>query len=167
MCTSYEDHLGSRDRFRVPNTTHGIYTIFQSIEWEPNDQILYFPTSVYNACANVLHNVIHRHPHLSLSLLPVDVTYPVSTSALLESTKRVLTEAKKEGKGKVKIALVDAISSQPGVVVPWEKLTALLKEEGIIVCVDAAHALGSIRTDLRKSKPDFWVRCVAVVASTC
>lgn len=144
---------------RVPNATHGIYTAFQSIDWQKGDRMLYFPTSVYNACANILHHTISTRPHLDLSLLPVEITYPCSTTALLAATKQALEGARKDGKGKVRLALFDAISSQPGVVVPWEELCQLCRDEGTISVVDAAHALGTRRIRLRETRPDFWVAC--------
>lgn len=36
---------------------------------------------------------------------------------------------------RVRLALIDAISSNPGVIVPWEALTKVFKSKGIIRCV--------------------------------
>lgn len=59
------------------------------------------------------------------------MTYPISHSDLIEKTRQAIEEAEKDGKCKVRLALIDGISSNPGVIVPWEKLVDLFKEKGV------------------------------------
>jgi selenocysteine lyase/cysteine desulfurase len=49
----------------------------------------------------------------------------------------VIEEAESDGPGrKVRLGLVDAVSSSPGVVVPWEGLCELFREKGVLRCVE-------------------------------
>lgn len=91
-----------------------------------------FPLS-YDACSSTLQYIVDTHPHLSLSLVPVQLAYPISHADVIAVTKKVIEEQEAQG-GKIRLALIDAISSNPGVVVPWEDLTKLFKEKGIIRC---------------------------------
>ena len=124
----------------------------------------------YEACSASLQYVIDTHPHLSLSLLPVHLEYPVSHAQVIKATK-VAIEGEEARGGRVRLALLDAISSNPGVIVPWEELTKLCKEHKIIRCVftcpmgatgaevpassliDAAHQIGQLPVNLRESQP--------------
>lgn len=60
-------------------------------------------------------------------------------------------------RGKV-VAVLDAIVSLPGMLLPWEDMVRICREEGVWSVVDAAHAIGQqpgINLDV--VKPDFWV----------
>lgn len=116
-------------------------------------------TRSYNACERTLQYIVDTHPHLELSLLPVPITYPLSHADLVAQVAAVLDAADSDGTGRtVRLALIDAISASPGVVVPWAQLVALFRSRGILSLVDAAHELGqNPRISLRDSKPDFWV----------
>lgn len=89
----------------------------------------------YDACSSTLQYLVDSHPHLELTLVPVRLAYPVSHADVLRGTEEAIKEANKAGGGKIRLALVDAISSNPGVVVPWEELVKLYRSEGILRCV--------------------------------
>ena len=59
--------------------------------------------------------------------------------------------------GQKVLAVIDAIVSVPGVVLPWERMVQVCKEENVWSLVDAAHAIGHIPIDLSSAAPDFWV----------
>ncbi|GAA5877320.1 hypothetical protein JCM1840_007196 [Sporobolomyces johnsonii] len=147
------------DLVLVGNATTGVNVVLRSLtgQWEKGDRILYFTTTIYGACSSTLQYIVDTHPHLSLSLLPVHFTYPISHADLIAKTRAAIEGAEKDGGGKVRLALVDAISSMPAVVVPWEKLVQLFREKGVLSLVDAAHQIGQLPVSLRTSKPDFWV----------
>ncbi|GAA6061312.1 hypothetical protein JCM10212_005426 [Sporobolomyces blumeae] len=142
----------------VPNATLGVNVALKSMttQWNKGDKMLYFSTTVYYACNMTLQAVVDTHPHLSLSLVPVQITYPISHAQVVEKTRRAIEEAEKDG-SKVRLALVDAISSNPGVVVPWEQLVDLFKEKDVLSLIDAAHQIGQMPVSLRTSRPDFWI----------
>jgi hypothetical protein len=93
-------------------------------------------------------------------------------------------QAKPAGKGpheRVRMVVADQIASNPGYVpakeqinesefesvtkltkfgrvcYPWEDIVALCRKYGVISLVDAAHAIGQVKTDVKRSDPDFWV----------
>ncbi|KDE07231.1 hypothetical protein MVLG_02454 [Microbotryum lychnidis-dioicae p1A1 Lamole] len=147
------------DIVMVANVTSGVNTVLRSLttQWQKGDKLLYFSTTIYNACSASLQWIVDSHPHLSLSLLPVPVTYPLFHASLISILKSTISAANKEGGGKIRLALFDAISSNPGVVVPWREIVSVCQKEGILSLVDAAHEIGQMPVVLRTSKPDFWV----------
>ncbi|GAA5883682.1 hypothetical protein JCM16303_004764 [Sporobolomyces ruberrimus] len=149
----------TEDLVVVPNATMGVNTALHSManEWQKGDKLLYFDTSIYYACKLSLQHIVDTHPHLSLSLLPITFTYPISHSEVIEKTRKAIEEAEAGGECKVRLALIDGISSNPGVVVPWEKLVDLFREKGVVSLVDAAHNIGQLPVSLRETKPDFWI----------
>jgi selenocysteine lyase/cysteine desulfurase len=40
---------------------------------------------------------------------------------------------------------------------PMDSLVGLCKKYGVYSMVDAAHAIGQVKTDVKASDPDFWV----------
>ena len=40
------------------------------------------------------------------------------------------------------VAVIDSISSMPGIYMPWKELVAICKEEGLWSIIDAAHSIG-------------------------
>ena len=118
----------------VPSATMGVNCALQSMtnEWKKRDKLLYFETTVYQACKMTLQSIVDSHPHLDLSLLPVKFSYPISHEKVIELTRETIREAEADGVTKVRLALIDGISSNPGVIVPWEKLVELFKEKDVV-----------------------------------
>ncbi|GAA5830466.1 hypothetical protein JCM3766R1_002731 [Sporobolomyces carnicolor] len=148
----------SGDVVVVPSATMGVNVALAAMthEWRKRDRLLYFDTSIYYACKTTLEHVVDTHRHLELSLLPVEFTYPISHAQVVAKTRRAIEDAERDGV-KVRLALVDGISSNPGVVVPWEQLVALFKEKNVVSLVDAAHNIGQLPVSLRTVEPDFWI----------
>ena len=64
------------------------------------------------------------------------------------------------------IVVVDALSSNPGLLIPWERIVEVCKtHENVWTVVDAAHAIGQIvGVDLNKTQPDFFISVGSIVA---
>jgi len=139
------------------NATTAINTAIHALDalWQKGDKIVYVNSTIYDACGALLQYVVDAHPELELGLVPVQVTYPVSHAELVAAAKRAV-EAEQAKGGTIRMAFIDAISSVPGVVVPWEELVKLFKQHNIITLVDAAHQIGQLPVNLRESEPDFW-----------
>ena len=45
-------------------------------------------------------------------------------------------------KGNKFVAVIDTISSNPGVLLPWKELVEVCRQEGVWSVIDAAHSLG-------------------------
>jgi selenocysteine lyase/cysteine desulfurase len=169
------------DLVLVPNATSGVNEALRGLttEWNKGDRLLFFSSSMwainflrqlatinlltpastsYNACSSTLQYIVDTHRHLDLELLPVVFTYPKPHSEVVRLARDAIERANSDGTGRrVRLALIDAISSAPGVVVPWEDLVDLFREKDIISLVDAAHQIGQLPVSLRTSKPDFWI----------
>ena len=46
------------------------------------------------------------------------------------------------GKGNRFVAVIDSITSTPGVLLPWKEMVQVCKEEGVWSVIDAAHSIG-------------------------
>ena len=63
------------------------------------------------------------------------------------------------------VVVVDGLSSNPGLLMPWERIVEFCKShENVWTLVDAAHAIGQIvGIDLNKTQPDFFITVGAIV----
>ena len=137
----------------VPNASTGTNTVLRNLVFSPGDVIIYFAT-VYGACGKTVTYITETTPATSRM---IEYTYPLSDSELCDKFEKVVKEIKASGKNP-RIAIYDTIVSQPGVRVPFERLTELCRQYGILSCIDGAHGVGGIPTDLTKLDPDFYVR---------
>ena len=87
-----------------------------------------------------------------IQLLKIDLDYPVSDYEILQKTEAML----KSQKG-IKLLLMDAISSLPGVRFPWERVCKLCRQYGVYSLVDGAHAVTQVSVDIAQAQPDFFV----------
>jgi selenocysteine lyase/cysteine desulfurase len=145
----------------VPNATTGINTVLRNLTFESGDHILYFST-IYGACEKTVAYITETTPASSLK---VSYTYPIEDAWLVDEFRAKVKEVESAG-GKVKLAIFDTIVSMPGVRVPFEQLTQLCKELGVLSCIDGAHGVGHIPLDLSTLDPDFFVsnchKCVSL-----
>lgn len=118
---------------RCTNATTAINSVLHSLSplWRKGDKLLYISTTVYDACLASLLYIVDSHPHLEMGLLPVKVEYPISDARLVEAVEKAIEEERGRG-GTVRMALVDAISSAPGVAVPWKRLVQVFKKHDVI-----------------------------------
>ena len=61
--------------------------------------------------------------------------------------------------GKI-VAVIDSISSNPGILLPWEKMVTIAKKYGALTVIDAAHSIGqepNLKEKIAESDPDFFV----------
>jgi hercynylcysteine S-oxide lyase len=87
-----------------------------------------------------------------LKTIKIQLDYPISYDDIL-----YLTESALEKESSVRLVLMDAISSLPGVRFPWERVCHLCRQRGIYSLVDGAHAITQIPVDIKQSQPDFFV----------
>lgn len=58
---------------------------------------------------------------------------------------------------KVRLAVIDHITSMPSVVIPVKELVKMCRDEGVdYIFVDAAHAIGSVEIDMKEIGADFY-----------
>lgn len=86
----------------------------------------------------------------------LDFTLPVEDDWLVDEFRSAIRKEKEAGNN-VRVAIFDTVVSMPGVRLPFEELTRVCKEEGVLSCVDGAHGVGHLELDLTGLDPDFFV----------
>ena len=111
--------------------------------------------------ANTTYNSIYRTaqylsnipPHPTLSVLSLD--FPLSHDEIVSLFRE---KVRSLSPGKHRVAVIDSIVSNPGVVLPWKEMVKICAEEGVLSVVDAAHSIGQeLDINLAEVNPDFWV----------
>ncbi len=142
------------DIVMVVNTTSAMNAIFRSMVFAFGERILHFNT-IYNSMESLI-KYICDYSNGAVSKLLFNVTYPISNDQLVKNFEEFL-EANHDPAHPIRIALIDHISSGPGVIVPIEKIIPLLKARNIIVLIDGAHAIGQIPIDITSLAPDYYI----------
>jgi len=63
----------------------------------------------------------------------------------------------KRDSGKIRLAVIDHVSSMPSVLVPVKELIGICRDEGVDqVFVDGAHAIGNVDIDMQEIGADFY-----------
>lgn len=81
----------------------------------------------------------------------LELDYPISDDQILDLTETVLRRDRT-----IKLVMMDALSSLPGVISPCERVCRVCRQYDIYSLVDGAHAVTQIPVDLSPSQPDFF-----------
>ncbi|KAF9168343.1 hypothetical protein BGX21_005898 [Mortierella sp. AD011] len=137
----------------VQNTTTGVNAILRSLEFVPGDRILQLSTGYINVDRTV-HYICDTHK--DVEIIEVPVVMPMSDQEIVYEVEKTVQEhlAKNDGT-RIRLAVIDWISSIPAVVHPVKALVDTLKSYGILVLVDGAHAIGQVPVDLTYLNADF------------
>ncbi|KAL9103047.1 MAG: hypothetical protein Q9163_001877 [Psora crenata] len=136
----------------VPNASVATNTVLRNLHFEIGDVVLHMST----AYGSVKKTIAHLSETTPLESVNIGISYPMSDDGITNQFRAAI-QAAKQAEKKVRLAIFDTISSMPGVRVPWERLTALCREEGVLSFVDGAHGIGQIKLDILGSQPDFFV----------
>ena len=139
---SLADFVGAdpADLVFVPNATAGVNTVLRSRRFASGDELL-VTNHEYNACRNALNFAAEQ---AGARVVEVAVPFPLRSAE--EITAAVLAAVTP----RTKLALLDHVTSQTGLVFPIERLARALGERGIDVQVDGAHAPGMVPLNLRE-----------------
>ncbi|PSS21632.1 L-cysteine desulfhydrase [Actinidia chinensis var. chinensis] len=90
-------------------------------------------------------------------VIEVQLPFPVrSNDEIICEFRKALEQGKSDGH-KVRLAVIDHITSMPSVVIPVKELVKICREEGVDrVFVDAAHAIGCTEVDMKEIGADVY-----------
>jgi isopenicillin-N epimerase len=124
----------------VPNTTTGVNTVLRSLEFQPGDELL-VTNHEYNACRNALDFVAGRTgAHVVVAKIP----FP------LQSAGDAIAPVLENVTSRTRLALLDHVTSQTGIVMPIARLVGELAARGVDSLVDGAHAPGMVPLKLKE-----------------
>lgn len=112
-------------------------------------------TVTYGAVSKAIQYIADVSPYPQQATFVLN--FPNTRAAILDDFRTHLKNIPRESQGKI-VAVIDAIISVPGILLPWKEMVQICKEEGVISVVDAAHAIGQeVGINLKESDPDFWI----------
>ncbi|KAG9303972.1 hypothetical protein G9A89_005882 [Geosiphon pyriformis] len=138
----------------VQNTTTAINSVLKSLRYEVGDKLLFLST-IYSALRELMY-FIRDSSEGKVSLIEIEVNYPISNKDLIGRIVKNIEDEKRKPNSRIKLALIDAISSLPGVVVPFQQIIPLLRKHNILSVIDGAHSIGQIPLNLKTLDPDFF-----------
>ncbi len=123
----------------VANATEGVNTVLRSLDFKPGDELL-VTDQEYNACRNAL-DVVARRSGAAVAVAAIPFPLPSAEHAV-QAVLACVTP-------RTRLALVDHVTSQTGLVLPIARIVAELAARGVDTLVDGAHAPGMVPFDLR------------------
>ncbi|KAK7406829.1 hypothetical protein VNO78_08463 [Psophocarpus tetragonolobus] len=90
-------------------------------------------------------------------VVEVRLEFPVRSEEDVIGEFRKALERGKSGGNRIRLAVIDHVTSMPSVVIPVKELVKMCRDEGVEqVFVDAAHAIGCTRVDVQEIGADFY-----------
>jgi isopenicillin-N epimerase len=121
----------------VPNATYAVNSVLRSLPLNPGDELL-TTDHEYNACKNALEFAASRS---NARVVTARVPFP------LRSPQQAVAAVLDSVTPRTRLALIDHVTSQTGLVFPVAELVAELAKRGVEVMVDGAHAPGMLPLD--------------------
>ena len=122
----------------VPNATTGVNAILRSLSLSPGDALL-VTNHGYPACSNTVEYVAARAgATVQVAEFPF---HGITPDAVVDAVLDTVTE-------QTRVALIDHITSPTGLVLPVARLVSALRERGVAVLIDGAHAPGMLDLDV-------------------
>jgi isopenicillin-N epimerase len=122
----------------VPNATTGVNSVLRSLIFCNGDELL-TTNHEYNACRNALDFIASR---TGAKVVVANIPFPI------ESPEEIVAAVIAKVSPRTKLALLDHVSSQTGLIFPIQELVQKLKSLGVDTLVDGAHAPGMLPLNL-------------------
>ncbi|KAK4402084.1 putative L-cysteine desulfhydrase, chloroplastic [Sesamum angolense] len=90
-------------------------------------------------------------------VIEVHLPFPVkSSSEIVCEFQKALQMGKANGR-KIRLAVIDHITSMPSVIIPVKELVRMCRDEGVDrIFIDGAHAIGNVEIDVKDIGADFY-----------
>jgi isopenicillin-N epimerase len=131
----------------VPNATTGVNSVLRSLIFHPGDEIL-TTNHEYNACRNALDFIASR---TGARVVVAKIPFP------LESSEQILSAVIEQVSPKTRLALLDHVTSQTGLIFPIQQLVKQLQQRGVDTLVDGAHAPGMLALNLSEIGATYYI----------
>ncbi|XP_057831141.1 putative L-cysteine desulfhydrase 1 [Cryptomeria japonica] len=145
----------------VDNVTTAVAIVLQQVAWafvegefkKGEDAVLMLHYA-YGAVKKAIEAYAVR---AGAHVIEVHLPFPVSSrEEIIVTFREVLKQSKAQSK-RIRVAVLDHITSMPSVVLPVKELIKICREEGVDqVFVDGAHAIGSLDIDMQDIGADFY-----------
>ncbi len=141
--------VGARgqDLVFLENATSGVNAVLRSLSLGPGDQVLMFDQG-YPACHNAARWITEQ---AGAELVLVPLPFPDPTP------ERILEAVSGRLGPRVRLAILDHITSGSAVISPVKALATLCHDAGVPILIDGAHAPGMIPLDLPDIGADYYV----------
>ncbi|BAY22782.1 isopenicillin-N epimerase [Calothrix sp. NIES-2100] len=130
----------SQDLVFVNNATTGVNSVLRSLSFCAEDEIL-TTNHEYNACRNALDFIASR---TGARIVIAQIPFPI------DSPQQVIAAVMERVSPQTRLALLDHITSQTGLIFPIQQLVQQLQQLGVDILIDGAHAPGMIALSLRE-----------------
>jgi isopenicillin-N epimerase len=124
----------------VNNATTGVNAVLRSLTFSPEDELL-VTNHEYNACRNALDFVASRS---GAKVVIAKIPFPI------ESPQQIIDAVIANISPKTRLALLDHVTSQTGLIFPIQQLVYELQQRGVDTLIDGAHVLGMLPLNLRE-----------------
>jgi len=140
----------------VPNATEGVNTVLKNLQWnEDGKDVMISFNTIYDDCARAEDFVVDYFKD-KVDVAEITLTYPIEDDEIIALFKERVKRIEAEGK-RARLALFDIVSSNPGVLFPWEAMVSACRELGIMSLLDGAQGIGMVHLDMTATSPDFMV----------
>jgi isopenicillin-N epimerase len=130
----------AEDLVFVTNATTGINTVLRSLRFAPADELL-VTNHEYNACRNAL-NVVADQSGAKVTVAALPFPFQHEDELVQPILDKVTS--------RTKLALLDHVTSQTGLVLPIARLVRELNTRGVDTLVDGSHAPGMVPLSLHE-----------------
>ncbi|KAJ3680442.1 hypothetical protein LUZ60_016720 [Juncus effusus] len=159
----------------VDNVTTAASIVLQHVAWQfmegrfnKGDVVL----MLHYAYGSVKKSIRAYVERAGATIVEVPLPFPVSSDQeIIDEFRKSLALGKSNGR-KVRLAVIDHITSMPSVVIPVRELVQICREEGVDqVFIDAAHSIGQVDVNVDSIGADYytsnlhkWFFCPPAVA---
>lgn len=135
-----------QDLVFVTNATTGVNAVVRSAGLQAGDEVL--TTNLdYNACHNALLGAAQER---GARVITAPIPFPVfNENEIVDAVLRIVTP-------RTRLAMIDHVTSNTGIVLPVAKITQELESRGVDVLIDGAHAPGMLRLNLPELRAAYY-----------